>query len=118
MDEVFGGDNLVSMITVAKTSSQTAELLANVSDYILWYARNTQAIKYRQSYLGKAVGGLGASGYSKLELPSGERRPLSSAEKRDLSSVQNSSRIYTTGDFTSQKPPASISKRLCRQSLM
>src|SRR6185437_11642143 len=39
MDEVFGADNCISEINVVKTSSQTSEFLANVGDYILWYAR-------------------------------------------------------------------------------
>src|SRR5215207_6489508 len=35
MDEVFGDQNAVSLITVTKTSSQSAEMLPNVTDYIL-----------------------------------------------------------------------------------
>ena len=39
MDEVFGSENFCSLISVAKTSSATTELLAGVADYLLWFAR-------------------------------------------------------------------------------
>src|SRR5437867_2753434 len=39
MDEVFGENNSVALITAAKTSSATSEHLAGVSDYVLFYAK-------------------------------------------------------------------------------
>ena len=50
MDEVFGDDNFVSMVTLAKAASQSSELLAGINDYILWYAKDTTLAKYRQLY--------------------------------------------------------------------
>src|SRR5258707_1098138 len=47
MDEIFGSENFCSIITVAKTAGQSAELLAGVSDYILWYAKNREQVKFR-----------------------------------------------------------------------
>ena len=38
MDEVFGGESFVSLVTVIKTGGLTAKLLTGVSDYLLWYA--------------------------------------------------------------------------------
>src|SRR5437868_12478327 len=46
MDEVFGETNAISMVTIAKTTSQTAETLANVTDYLLWYAKDLGCVKY------------------------------------------------------------------------
>src|SRR2546428_862785 len=37
MDEVFGDDNFVSLITITKTSSSTSENLAGITDYILFF---------------------------------------------------------------------------------
>ena len=48
MDEVFGDDNFVTLITVWKTSSQTSSNLASTSDYVVWYARNLSLLKYRE----------------------------------------------------------------------
>ncbi len=50
MDEVFGSSNFVSLITFKKTGGQTSNLLSPVSDYIVWYARNKEQVKYNQLY--------------------------------------------------------------------
>jgi adenine-specific DNA-methyltransferase len=39
MDEVFGSENFVSIISVQKTSGFSPILISNVVDYILWYAK-------------------------------------------------------------------------------
>ncbi|MFO0107557.1 MAG: site-specific DNA-methyltransferase [Burkholderiales bacterium] len=50
MDEVFGSENFVSLITFKKTGGQTSNLLSPVSDYLVWYAKDISSIKYRQLY--------------------------------------------------------------------
>ena len=50
IDEVYGSENFVSLITFKKTSRLQSELLSGVSDYVLWYAKSIQHIKYRQLY--------------------------------------------------------------------
>ncbi len=47
MDEVFGEGNLVSEISFVKTSGSSTRYLGNVSDYLLWYARDPERLKYR-----------------------------------------------------------------------
>jgi len=59
LDEVFGDENFVSLITVRKTgavSSPEAKLnsLGTISDYIVWYAKRREAMKYRQLFSRKA----------------------------------------------------------------
>ena len=39
MDEVFGSENFVSLITVRTAAGLGADVLQNVSDFVLWYAR-------------------------------------------------------------------------------
>lgn len=105
MDEIFGKENFCGLITFAKTSSQTSQLLAGVSDYLVWYGKNLHQIKYRQLFIEKQIGGQGGSAYTKVELPTGKRRNLTSEEKYDLSLLPEGSRIYRIGDLTSQRPP-------------
>jgi adenine-specific DNA-methyltransferase len=50
MDEVFGSENFVSLITFKKTGGQTSNLLSPVSDYLVWYSKDISSIKYRQLY--------------------------------------------------------------------
>src|SRR3989442_6758879 len=69
MDEVFGSENFVSLITVQKTTSSTNPQLSNVADFILWYSKDKERVKYRELLKTKAVGGEGAGHYNMVELP-------------------------------------------------
>src|SRR5687768_18476984 len=73
LDEVFGDQNLVSEITVAKTSSATSEHLAGVADYILFYAKDKNTLKYRQALREKLIGGDGGAAYVFVEEADGVR---------------------------------------------
>ena len=105
MDEVFGEANIISMVTIAKTTSATAETLANVTDYLLWYAKDLSAVKYRGLTTAKRLGAEGASGYGKVQLNDLVRRSLTSEEKRDPVAASALGRIYSIDNLTSQRPP-------------
>jgi adenine-specific DNA-methyltransferase len=86
LDEVFGNENFVSQITFKKTSavgsfSGGTTVLAGTSDFVLWYARDINHVKYRQLYLDKDLGGAGGAAYRSVQLPSGETRPASLQER-------------------------------------
>jgi len=59
MAEIFGSDSVVSVISVKKTTSASSDLLPAVNDFVLWFAKNKQRLKYRQTYLLKRAGGIG-----------------------------------------------------------
>jgi adenine-specific DNA-methyltransferase len=103
MDEVFGSGNFVSLITVQKTAGQTTQHLAGTVDYILWYAKDVEHLKYRQLYTDKEVGGLGGGMYQSVETPDGERRRLTSAEIQNLAGLPKGAKVYRLGDITSQR---------------
>jgi adenine-specific DNA-methyltransferase len=107
LDEVFGGENVVSVIQFTKTSSASSELLPGVVDYVVWCAKDIDAVKYRPLYREKIVGEPGATKYDSVELPGGTRRLLTSAEREDPSAVPLGSRVFTVDQLTSQKPPGS-----------
>jgi adenine-specific DNA-methyltransferase len=50
LDEVFGDDNFVALVTFKKTGGQTSTLLAPVSDYILWFAKDRRQTKFRPQF--------------------------------------------------------------------
>jgi adenine-specific DNA-methyltransferase len=108
MDEVFGGENFNGLITFSKTTSATSDLLSSTNDYLLWYSRDIQRTKYRQLFLSKDFGGVGASAYSRVVLPDEKRRALTSEEKNDLSLLPPGSRIYRIDNLTSQRPPGNF----------
>jgi adenine-specific DNA-methyltransferase len=101
MDEVLGADNFCALITFTKTSSATSDILAGTSDYLVWYAKSKDHVKYRQLYFDKEFGGLGGSGYTWIQLPDGTRRRMEPGElPEDLGG-----RLLTLDNLTSQRPP-------------
>lgn len=46
MDEVFGGENFVSLISFRTAAGQPSNRLQSLFDYIIWYARNRSSVKY------------------------------------------------------------------------
>ena len=103
MDEVFGSENFVSLITCAKTASTTGGTLPGTTDFVLWFSRDSERVKYRQLFNTKVVGGSGGSLYTSVELANGERRPLYAEEKTDISRIPEGARIFGTGDLTSPR---------------
>ena len=55
LDEIFGSENFISLISFRKTSGATTDFLAGINDYILWYARSRDQAKYRQLFRPKAT---------------------------------------------------------------
>ena len=103
LDEIFGDENFVSEITVAKTSSATSEQLAGVSDFILFYARNKQVLKYRTPLRTKGLDSDGASAYVFVEDESGMRRRIIKDEE-----LSPNLRPFRLSDLRSARPPGSF----------
>lgn len=101
LDEIFGPQNLCSLITFAKTSGFSPILLSNVGDYLLWYAKDKSKVKYRQLFKDKSEG-RGISVYQWIELSDGTRRKLSKAEKDDSSLIPKDAKLFRLSDICSQ----------------
>jgi adenine-specific DNA-methyltransferase len=101
MDEVFGAENFVSLITFSKNSGATDALLASPTDYILWYAKRKEGIRYRQIYHDKSAGSEYAERYEDVLEPTGARRRISEAEK-DPTKMAAGIRLFTLQPAVSQ----------------
>ena len=66
MDEVFGQENQVNLIVFQKTSSSTAEYLGSVADYLVWYCKNKEHIKFRHALYRKTLGQGAFEAYNKF----------------------------------------------------
>lgn len=103
LDEVFGSENFVSIISVQKTSGFSPLLLSNVVDYILWYAKHAPIVKYRSLNVEKIVGQEGATQYNFVEENKcGQVRALRSEEKANLSLIPPESQLLAHGDLSAQ----------------
>jgi adenine-specific DNA-methyltransferase len=102
MDEVFGDDNFISQLSTKKSGGSTGEFLAGIIDHVLWYAKNKEAMKFRELYRVKALGTEGAEKYNRIELPNLERRSLGSDERNQGTSIPAGARVYRQDNLTSQ----------------
>jgi adenine-specific DNA-methyltransferase len=104
LDEVFGSENFVSLISFKTTSGAGSfaggtKVLASTNDYVVWYAVNAENVKYRQLYLTKSVGNAGGGQYTWVETADGTRRKGSADE---LLSADSQFRVFRPDQFTSQ----------------
>jgi adenine-specific DNA-methyltransferase len=107
LDEVFGSDNFVALITIAKTSSQSSKLLASICDYVLWYAKSKDLMKYRQVYQPKVLGQEGTTQYTWVENSDGRDRRLDTGELANPSSITDY-RVFACDNLTSQSGAETI----------
>ena len=102
LDELFGTESIIATIVCKKTTGNTGQYLPAGADFILWYAKDAEQTKYRSIYSLKEVGGVGGTGYTKVQLPDGSRRGLNASERRDPDVLPASWRVFTAGNLTSQ----------------
>ncbi len=105
LEEIFGRENLISVITVQKTSGATSELISNTSDYLVWFAKSKADVKYRQLYEFKALDGAGGGEYQYLRLPNGSARRIGKDERSEYDALSAEGSVYASHPITSQRPP-------------
>ena len=95
LDEVFGSENFVSQITFRKKLMPLgAKTLENMSDYLLWYAKDLSNVRYHQLFYETVPDP--AARWTGIEENDGKRRILTREERKDISSVSSNSRIFAT----------------------
>jgi len=104
LDEVFGSDNALGLITVVKTTGAGSfaggtNVLASVADYILWYGRDASQAKYRPVFRAKGFGVDAAGQYTLIELADGTRR---AATEPELTDTPSGARLFSQNPLTSQ----------------
>jgi adenine-specific DNA-methyltransferase len=108
MEEMFGENNLLSQITIVKTTSATSQYLAGTCDFLLWFAKDSTVLKYRQPFLRKEAGKTGAALYNRIQSIDGALvKSLSKDEdfERDFSNLDW--HLVTSDNITSQSGGAS-----------
>ena len=95
MDEVFGEKNFVAQISFRKKLMPLgAKTLEGMADYIVWYAKKKEIVKYRQCYLPTEPDPRGR--WTGVQEADGQLRRLSKDERRDFAHIPASSRIFGT----------------------
>ncbi|MBW2149426.1 MAG: site-specific DNA-methyltransferase, partial [Deltaproteobacteria bacterium] len=71
MDEVFGSDNFITIITFKKTAGLSKGLMPEITDFVLWYAKDIAIAKRRLLYTRKDFENDGA--YRLIQTTDGRR---------------------------------------------
>src|SRR2546425_739028 len=83
MDEVFGEENFCAAIAFRKTGGFEAALIQRNFDYVLWYARSHDAIKFRLPLKESKPSGSDTTFYDYVADEEGIMRALTAEEKHD-----------------------------------
>ena len=103
MDEIFAKENFVSLISYTTTSGFVTKYLSRTGDYIIWYAKNKEALKYRQLFLEKKHPFDDPdSKYDQIELENGERLPLTKELIEEYLNGKLKGKIFRYGGIDSQ----------------
>ncbi len=106
MDEVFGAENFVSVIQFKKTAYQETDLLANVCDFLLWYAKDKSKAKCRQLFSARPAEMI-ESGFTWIELSDGstQKAPASITDDPPGSKRFQSSNLTSQGSSVEGSAP-------------
>ncbi len=97
LDEVFGSENFVSLISFRTSTPLSSGLLSKTCDYIIWFAKDISKIKYRQLFEEKPIGA--GTNYMWVENEKGERRRMTKEESEKPYLVKG--KIFYPSDFAS-----------------
>jgi adenine-specific DNA-methyltransferase len=73
-----------------------------VNDYIVWYGKNAESLKYRQLYVSKELGGAGGGQYTWAEDKGGQRK--SYGKLAIAEATLEGLRVFRPDNMTSQRP--------------
>lgn len=101
LDEVFGVQNFVSLVSFTTTSGIPSKTLSRAGDYLIWYAKDKEKVKYRQLFNEKMLNG-DLSHYNLVRLKDGTVRRLTKDEIGNISLLPERSKLATSQSLTSQ----------------
>ncbi|HPE58852.1 MAG TPA: site-specific DNA-methyltransferase [Thiolinea sp.] len=92
LDEVFGDGNFVSMITFRTHSALGVKYIATPYDYILWFCKDIETIKYHE-LLTEKLHGAGTQ-YQYVQEHDGRRRSMTKREKSGDDQIEMKNRVF------------------------
>lgn len=104
MDEVFGEENFVSQIVFVKTTGLSTKALSSRCDYLIWFAKDKDQMKFRRPYIEKSLSDGTANTYTWIKKIDGTYRSLTKEEK-DSGGCPQEYFLYKPDNLTSQGNP-------------
>lgn len=106
LDEVFGAENFVSVITYKTSVGLGADFIDNTCNYLLWYCKDHDVLKFRTLFRVLEAGKEGATRYKKLRLPDLTERPARDSEIAEPESLPEGARLFRDQGLTSRSASA------------
>ena len=97
MDEVFGRENFVNVISYRTSGGLGSKYLSTSGDYLVWYSKNKEIMKYRQLFVPKAFGK--GTMFKSIIKSNGEDRPMNDRELQGF--IDDGDRPYQSSDLVS-----------------
>lgn len=101
LDEVFGDENFVSLISFKKTGGENSGFLGSTVDYLVWFAKDKKHAKFRNILTEKLPGQEGAVEYVNVELADGSVRKITTEELSDSRRLPKHARVFATWPIVS-----------------
>ncbi|MDE3269681.1 MAG: site-specific DNA-methyltransferase [Pseudomonadota bacterium] len=99
MDEVFGRENFVRQISFKTKSPLGSSGLARLTDFLLWYSKDSARVAYNQLFAKKLIGK--DSHFTSVELKNGSRRKMNADEIENLKVLPKDSKPFTANSLSS-----------------
>jgi adenine-specific DNA-methyltransferase len=99
LSEIFGGSNFVTIIPFRKTVGATSKLIPVVNDYLVWYAKNKDEVKFRKLLRKKDITDRDRK-FRWVEEENFEIRPITDDDMNKTEVLK----ILALDDLTSQEP--------------
>ena len=103
MDEVFGENNFCAQLPFQKTSGGSVSFISADLDYLLWYGKKREQVKYRPLKIQKDFSDLSSYKYSISDMFS-DPKPLSENEKKNHSLIPTGQIVVQISFLGSQDP--------------
>jgi adenine-specific DNA-methyltransferase len=101
MDEVFGSENFISLVSFATTSGFESRELARSCNYLIWYCKNTEAnAKYRRLFH-EVEKEADSTTYRWVQFPDGTYRGLTSRELSSIEPMPKDAKLYSPDSILS-----------------
>jgi len=99
MDEVFGSENCVGLITFRTTAPLGEKYLPAITNWLIWYGKDKTQTKFRQLSEEKRFGE--GTNYSWIERQDGFRRRMTEAERKRPDLISLDLKIFYPSDLLS-----------------
>jgi adenine-specific DNA-methyltransferase len=99
LDEVFGSENFVSIITFRTKVPLGTKFLAGISDYIIWFSKNIELMKFKKIYTNREIG-LDTQ-FTSIQFSNFFRRKMTKEEKENVELIPSNCKHFRLTDLVS-----------------